>query len=126
MKGDDETFEATAIRETREEVGVELTHEDFLGYLGKFQPRVGSIWVVAAVFSMGAIETVTPNQEVASYKWVLFGDIMSPENRTRHVLTRDGVPIAFPAIRLGDYLVWGLTQKILDAIIEPAEEGTLV
>ncbi len=123
VKGEDGSFEATAIRETREEVGVELTPSSFLGYLGKYQPRIRSIWVAAAVFSLDAIPTVTPNREVASYRWAPFHEIMAPANRTRHVLTRDGVPIVFPAFKIGDYLVWGLTEKILGTITDAARKG---
>jgi 8-oxo-dGTP pyrophosphatase MutT (NUDIX family) len=123
VKGGDENFEATAIREAQEEVGVKLAHSGFLGYLGKYQPRIRSIWVVAAVFVLDAIPAVTPNREVASYKWVPFRLAMAPGSRTRHVLTRDGVPIVFPAFKFGDYVVWGLTEKILTAITDAARKG---
>lgn len=122
VEGEDKNFEATAIRETKEEVGVELTHSAFLGYLGKYQPRTRSIWVVAAMFSLDAIPPVTPNREVASYKWVPFRQVMALENRTRHVLIRDGVPIVFPAFKFEDYLVWGLTEKILGTITDAARK----
>jgi 8-oxo-dGTP pyrophosphatase MutT (NUDIX family) len=127
VKEEDRSFEATAIRETREEVGVDLAHENFLGYLGKFlagsRAGIGGIPVVPSVFVSENVPSVTQNREVASYRWIVLRDILDSRNRTRYVPKRDDVGIPFPALMLGDYLVWGMTERILTTIAEAIRKG---
>jgi 8-oxo-dGTP pyrophosphatase MutT (NUDIX family) len=122
VKEEDQSFEGTAIRETKEEVGVDLIHENFLGYLGKFlagsRAGMGGIPVVPSVFVSESVPAVTQNQEVASYRWIPLRDVVDPKNRTRHILKRDDVSVPFPALMLGDYLVWGVTERILTTMVE--------
>lgn len=129
VKEKDQSFEETALRETKEEVGVALAHESFAGYLGKFlagaRAGVGGIWVVPSVFVSGSVPPVVPNREVASYRWIALRDVLDSKNRATHVLKRDDVAITFRALRLGDYLVWGVTEKILATIAEPIRKGDL-
>jgi 8-oxo-dGTP pyrophosphatase MutT (NUDIX family) len=119
----DGSFEATAARETREEVGIELPHSNYLGYLGKFQTQTRGMWVVPSVFASENIPAVTPSSEVASYAWVPLSQILSDRSRSKFVMNREGVNIVFPAFTFGDYLVWGLTERILSALVDAARKG---
>jgi len=115
----DGSFRETAIRETREEVGIDLDADSrFLGYLGRFRARSRGVWVVPSVFMLERIPVVTPNREVASYKWMSFSEFLVPESRSTYNLSREGRSRSFPAFKLDDYLVWGLTERIVSALAD--------
>ena len=64
---------ATAIRETREEVGLALTHADLLGSLDDVVPRTPVLPPIAVrpfVFSLPERPALQPNPEVAAVSWV--------------------------------------------------------
>jgi 8-oxo-dGTP pyrophosphatase MutT (NUDIX family) len=117
-KGDG-SFRDTAVRETREEVGMDLEAEArFLGYLGSFQARTRSIWVVPSVFISDRLPTVSPNIEVASARWVPFEEFIAPASRSTYHVKRGAESRAIPAFKIEDYLIWGLTERIISAMVE--------
>lgn len=109
----DTNFSATASRESYEEVGLDLRKRaDFIGYMESFQPLNGKISVVPCVFNLISGGRVALNSEVASYRWVSV-DSLSASSRETYVLERGGRPTTLPAFRFEDYIVWGLTERIL-------------
>jgi 8-oxo-dGTP pyrophosphatase MutT (NUDIX family) len=118
VETEDNSFRRTAERETREEVGIELEEVRFSGYLRAFQARTRSIWVVPSVFLLGDRPDPKPNVEVSSYRWVAFADLLGDDRRTTYKLERGGQQRTFPAFDLDGYLVWGLTERILTALVE--------
>ena len=121
----DASFMETAIREAREEVGVSLDIDSsFVGYMGSFRARTRGILVVPAVFASRSELPVSANREVASYRWVRFGEIFNPENRSVHLLRVGEVVKEFPAFEIGDYLIWGLTERILTSLGDAAGRET--
>lgn len=111
----DASFEKTARRETLEEVGIDLTNARFLGYLGRFQAKNRGIWVVPSVFVLDGVPSVTSSPEVASHRWVATREITDGANRSTYERQGPG-PHSFPSFEFGDYLVWGLTERILSAL----------
>jgi len=114
MQEGDATARDTAVRETREEVGIDLNRSsEFLGYGGVATTHTGTIDVVPAVFELKESVEVRPNGEVASFRWVELDELLAPSARSTYPLDRDGSAIGMPAYRVGDYFVWGLTYRIL-------------
>jgi len=118
MQSGDETPRDTAIRETREEVGVDLSRgAEFLGYAPTATTHTGNLKVVPAVFMLKEGVEISPNEEVASYRWVDLEDLTAPKAKTTYRLNYDGGIVEMPAFRVDDYVVWGLTHRILNSVL---------
>ncbi len=115
----DADSQATAERETREEIGLDLGSAERLGRLDDLDGRraTGRRMIVSAhVYSLpnGGAQ-LTPNHEVAAALWVPLAELLSPE---RYVDYRAStLPwTTFPGIRIGDgrRVVWGLTFRFFE------------
>jgi len=60
---------------------------------------------------------IRPNGEVASYRWVDLEDLLSPGVQSKYNLNYDGRDIDLPAFKVDDYVVWGLTHRILSSVL---------
>ncbi|MDG6909243.1 MAG: CoA pyrophosphatase [Nitrososphaerota archaeon] len=113
----DRTPRDTAIRETFEEVGVDLNRSGgFLGYGEVTTTHTGAMDVVPAVFELRGEVEVKLNEEAASYRWVGLHELFSPAARSVYELGTQLGGAKLPAYRVGGYVVWGLTYRILDAL----------
>jgi 8-oxo-dGTP pyrophosphatase MutT (NUDIX family) len=121
----------TAIRETREEVGIVLRREQqLLGALDDVEPattRLPQLVIHPFVFRVSAATTADPGPEVAHASWIPLGALRQPGAVTeiRHRLDETTLG-RFPALAYEDYVIWGLTHRILGQFLEiasVAEEG---
>lgn len=119
--GDADPF-ATAVRETREEVGIDLEAVGrALGPLGEVHPAAGapSIVVHPYVFAVPATTEARPNREVQAALWLSLDELAHPDASTEHVLeTLTGDPRRFPAIGVRGRVIWGLTHRILAELLD--------
>jgi 8-oxo-dGTP pyrophosphatase MutT (NUDIX family) len=109
---------ATAIRETREETGLELYPGDLAGELDDLAPMtpvLPPIVVAPYVFGLKVRPGVTPSTEVALHLWVPLGDL--PAARVREAITIRGLQLTVDGYRLGPHLVWGMTERILTPLL---------
>ncbi|HXW95356.1 MAG TPA: CoA pyrophosphatase [Nitrososphaerales archaeon] len=119
MQEGDKSARDTAIRETMEEVGIDLSRSgEFLGYGGVATTHTGTMDVVPSFFELRRSVEVQPNREVASFRWVDVEQLFAPSSRSTFDLNRDGKEIGMPAYAVGDYVVWGLTYRILNSFLE--------
>lgn len=119
MKAGDRTARQTAVRETMEEVGVDLARDaDFLGYFGYFRTHTGNMDVIPSVFLLKGEMKVSPNEEVSGHRWVGLDEFLSPRSRSTYRFEANGVARDVPAYVSGDYVVWGLTQRIISSLLE--------
>lgn len=113
----DITARDTAIRETLEEVGVDLRQSsEFLGYFGMFRTHTGTMDVIPSVFLIKDRVSVKPNEEVSSFKWVPLNRLVSPETRGAYKFGAAGNEVEVPALLVDDYTIWGLTHTIISAL----------
>jgi 8-oxo-dGTP pyrophosphatase MutT (NUDIX family) len=118
MQPDDRTVKDTAMRETLEEVGIDLNKvAGFLGYGRLTMTHTGTMDVVPTVFMMNNEAEARTNEEVASYRWVELEDFLSPKATTSYHLNTPGGALELPAYAVGDYVVWGLTYRILNSLL---------
>jgi 8-oxo-dGTP pyrophosphatase MutT (NUDIX family) len=111
---------ATAIRETAEEVGLTLAPADLLGSLDDVVPRTRVLPPIAVrpyVFSLPERPPLEPNPEVAGTRWVLLDHLLHPETYHSARLDIQGEPRDVPAYRLDEAIVWGMTERILTALL---------
>jgi len=125
VEAEDSSFRETAVREAREEVGVDLTADArFLGYMGAFRTRRKGIWVVPSLFLVTGKPMVRKNNEVSSHMWVPLHELLREENRSTYSPGGEGGDRSFPSFNLGGYTVWGLTERILSSMMGPTAGGT--
>jgi 8-oxo-dGTP pyrophosphatase MutT (NUDIX family) len=112
---------ATAIRETREEVGIHLELGHFMGSLeavNPLSPVLPPIAVRPFVFLLDRRPFLTLNSEVASATWVEVEHLLQPSTHHPVRLEVAGVSRLVQAYQLEEGVVWGLTERILTSLIE--------
>jgi 8-oxo-dGTP pyrophosphatase MutT (NUDIX family) len=108
----------TAIRETQEEVGLDVRREGrVLGALGEYAgrgSRVLSIRIAAFVAALDRDIALTLSGEVERAYWVPLAELVP----TTAVVTelRGPVPAYRPAVAGGELVVWGITFGILELL----------
>ena len=113
----DASLEATAVRETREETGVDLAaHGRILGCLDELKPSTPVLPQIAIAPYVALLAVDAPialSDEVSAAFWVPMSDIADPSNWADVELEIRGAHRTFPAFRHGEHVVWGLTERIL-------------
>ena len=121
---------ATALRETREELALDLERDgELLGALSEVRTHLrrgtGPLSVVPFVFKLKGEPTLVPNSEVQEALWVPLSFFLDRTNRGRFVWMGRGVPLVMPCYRFEDRVIWGLTLHMLDELLRLlAEPGT--
>lgn len=117
--GDSELL-ATAIRETREETGVELADAEQLGSLDDLHPRTPTLPPVVVrpfVFALDRRPALVASTEVERAFWLQLARLGEPGVRREITLTLRGVERTFPAYLIDDEVIWGMTERILTPFI---------
>jgi len=114
---------AVAERETSEEIGLSLDSNDFVGALPvrdihRQELKIMSPFVYYVGAGAQAIATVREEREVASVFWVPLHHLFDPNAATQLEYSMGGMPTSFPGIRYGEYIIWGLTLRVLESFAE--------
>lgn len=115
----------TALRETEEEVGFSLPKDALWGTLppleaGAARQLPTRLSVTPFVFRLSERPLTRLNYEVAEAIWIPLVDLLSDERRASMELDHQGQRFSFPAYRVGEHLVWGLTHRVLRTLTAPA------
>ncbi len=112
---------ATAIRETREEVGVDLSSAERLGVLDDLYPRTPVLPPVVVrpfVFALTSRRPIVVSSEVQDAFWVSFRALQAPGVAGTVTVDHPGIPRrAMPAYTLGNHTIWGMSERILTPLI---------
>lgn len=113
---------AAALRETREEVDLDLSAAaEQIGRLsdvaaiGRGRPL--NMVIVPFVFAAETVPPLTPNQEVAEIVWVPASFLADHRNRETMDYQRAGLSFELPCYRYRDHLIWGLTLGMVDELL---------
>lgn len=112
---------STVIRETREEVGIDLITEHLLGSLDDVVPRTPALPPVAVrpfVFLLPARPSLVLNPEVAAVQWVTIDELLRPGGHHLASLDVAGQRREVQAYRLDDAIVWGMTERIISGLLQ--------
>ena len=117
---------AAAVRETREEVGLELDKDgESIGRLADVRAigrgRPLSMVISPFVFAVTAVPPLFPNHEVAAVVWVPVAFITDRSNRETMPYRREGLSLELPCYRYDGHLIWGLTLGMVDELLSLAE-----
>lgn len=103
----------TALRETREEIGLAAEHIEVLGFLPDYCTITGYRVTPVVAIVTPPFELQPDADEVAHVFEVPFCFLMDPANHQEHAIMRDGEPRQFFAIPYGEYFIWGATAGII-------------
>ncbi|HEY7029374.1 MAG TPA: CoA pyrophosphatase [Gemmatimonadales bacterium] len=118
---DDQDLLATAIRETREELSLQLVPTSLLGLLDDVTPKTPMprpVVVRPFIFAIDGRPALQPNDEVALVLWVPLAELRRAGVYRETQIKIRGKDRLFPAYHLGDHVVWGLTERILTPLLE--------
>jgi 8-oxo-dGTP pyrophosphatase MutT (NUDIX family) len=118
---------ATAVRETREEVGVDLVQDgELVGHLDDLRAigrgKLLDLIITPFVCAVTAPVTLIPNRaEVQSTFWVPLASLRRHDARGVFRHTFAGQEIEHPAFLYQGHTIWGLTHRILSGFLSVLE-----
>jgi len=121
----EEDLKATAVRETAEEIGVDLdTGAECLGVLDEVRAmarmRPVSLTILPFVFRLRGPFEPTLSSEVRSLHWIPLDDLLAAERRSVMEYAHEGETVEFPCLRVEDLVIWGLTYRMFVGFQERA------
>jgi 8-oxo-dGTP pyrophosphatase MutT (NUDIX family) len=124
----DASTRGAAERETREEVGVDLSRADVLGRLDDLERRhsggPSGLVISGFVFHHPDPEPLVANEEVEAAFWVPLLGLADPERHVTRVFSGTG-DVTLPGIVVGNpdrHVVWGLTYRFLEIFFRAVEQ----
>ena len=119
---DDSDLAATAIRETREETGVELADAERLGVLDDLHPSsplLPPVVVRPYVFTLPRHPDARTSPEVREAFWLPLGAFRAPGAYREITITPPGgTAFSLPAYVIGSRTIWGMTERILTPLLD--------
>ena len=117
----------TAIRETREEIGLELDGEaELLGELDRIRAgarlRLFDLAIAPYVFRIDQEAALELGDEVQQVHWLALADLLDPRCQSVHEYRGEGQAVSFPCLRIEPVVVWGLTYRIFKNLRELIEQ----
>jgi 8-oxo-dGTP pyrophosphatase MutT (NUDIX family) len=116
----DRTLEDTAVRETLEETGLDLRRDGrILGALDELHPRSAPVPILVRpyVASVRTDAPLTLSDEVAAAFWVPLATLTAPGASVESTVVARGAARQVPSYRHGEYIVWGMTERILRNLV---------
>lgn len=110
---------AAAIRETWEEVGLQLGPDHLVGHLDDLPARGGRPGLVVRpfVFAIDHLPELRPNREVASTHWLALHHLLSGHGRGRFAYEHEGQRYLLPHVDFDGNRLWGMTLRMVDDLL---------
>lgn len=118
----DESRLEAAIRETREEVGLDLKQDGQLLARLSDLPAIGrgrpmNLAIAPFVFEIEGSQQLIASYEVAEIIWVPLSFLQNPENIETLKWERLGRKLDLPCYRFDGHVIWGLTFVMLEELL---------
>ena len=115
----DAGLEATAVRETLEETGLDLAGDgERLGALDDVKAlargRPVDLVIAPFVFRLRRRKDGAPSREVVSLHWLPLGRLFAPDIRSTLQYQHEGTILELPCLRIDGLVIWGLTYRMFD------------
>lgn len=115
----DSDIQATALRETFEEVGVNSTDICIIGQLTQLYIPISNMMVHPFVGAINFKPNFNPNiKEVERIISTPIKQLVNPKNRSVRIITSHGKLITAPYFNISREFVWGATAMILAEFVE--------
>jgi 8-oxo-dGTP pyrophosphatase MutT (NUDIX family) len=113
----DGDLRATAVRETLEEIGVDLAAAaEPLGGLDEVRAmarmRPMNLTITPFVFRLREHFEPVLSDEVTSVHWLPLGELMGTARRSTLDYAHQGENMQFPCLRIDEVVIWGLTYRM--------------
>jgi 8-oxo-dGTP pyrophosphatase MutT (NUDIX family) len=123
----DASLHETAVRETREELGLDLALDGrLLGTLDDIHPRtpvLPPILVRPYVFLAAPRAPLAPSHEVATAFWVPLAALAAPGASVTSTVRPRGVDMLVPSVVHGEHTIWGMTERMLRQLLARLAEA---
>jgi 8-oxo-dGTP pyrophosphatase MutT (NUDIX family) len=118
---EDPSLEATAVRETLEETGLDLARSAVrLGALDEVHAvargRPVDLAIAPFVFRLTERIDGAPSHEVVSLHWLALERLLAPETRSTLQYDHEGTLLELPCLRIEGLVIWGLTYRMFDSL----------
>ena len=123
IEADDDDLQQTAERETREEIGLYLQPDHYLGRLDDLVTQSLGVEVAAFVYRVETACEFQLSDEVANAFWRPLTDLADPTRHLNHTFASRGFPRHVPAIDIlgpGKPLLWGITYRFVAQLMHLA------
>lgn len=120
MDPTDSTPRAAAERETREEIGLDLLPQHYLGRSDDLVGAYLSIHISCFVYHLPEEVAFRLNSEVVDLFWVPFSTLLDPSRNRLHEFHYRGRERRHPVIDLSEWSerpLWGITYRLLENFI---------
>jgi 8-oxo-dGTP pyrophosphatase MutT (NUDIX family) len=121
VEAGDASLTETAIRETHEETGIDLTREGMMiGTLDDLRPRTVSlppIMVRPFVALLDRTEPLVLSPEIALSFWLPFTALTRIESWHEETISARGIQINARVFRHEQHVIWGMTERILAQLL---------
>ena len=123
QEASDSDLAETAVRETQEEVGLDLLQRGlFLGSLDDLESPLkegrSSLVIRPQVYLCREPGALRLSDEVDQTFWFSLQVLASPQRRGTMPYTWRGSDIELPVVRVGEADIWGLSLRMLDSFFE--------
>jgi 8-oxo-dGTP pyrophosphatase MutT (NUDIX family) len=128
----DPDLEATAVRETLEETGLDLSGDgELLGALDDVRAlargRPVDLVIAPFAFRLRSRLDGAPSHEVASLHWLPLERLLAPETRSTLQYLYEDTVHELPCLRIEGLVIWGLTYRMfenLGSVVSECETRT--
>ncbi len=121
-ESNDESLAHTAIRETFEETGIDIAARgEVIGQLDDLRPRVVRLPAVIVrpfVVLISSHPEPVLSDEVATSFWVPLSSLQDDTGWRDTIVTAGGTEFTRRAFHHGEFVVWGMTERILSRFLE--------
>ena len=119
---EDADDQQTALRETEEEIGLNLAQTgEFLGVLDDIRASARGhtldLVLTPFVYQVGASPRFVAGDEVAEVLWVSLSALANGKHFICHPVQFESRITTLPGWSVGDYIVWGLTYRIISGLL---------
>jgi 8-oxo-dGTP pyrophosphatase MutT (NUDIX family) len=114
----DQTLQDTALRETTEEIGLQVLPQEVVGKLSKLYIPVSDFCVTpyVACLQNAPVNYVPDPEEVGEVLEIPLEELFAPQNLIKDKINVRGATIQAPAYQPFEYTIWGATAMILSEL----------
>jgi 8-oxo-dGTP pyrophosphatase MutT (NUDIX family) len=123
-KESDGDLSETALRETKEEIGIDVQKIDLLGKLSELYIPPSNFLVQPFIGAVSPAQKFFPDpEEVSKIIEIRLPDLLNQNNiKKRHVVLSNGANVFAPCYIINGDLIWGATAMILSELREIAKK----